>query len=291
VTSLAGLLSIVEEYAGSRMVCYGLNPRPAILSKANGALRSAKEGDLALSQSLLLDIDLEGEATTERLASLKRELLPRADQYVASLGCRRPGRCSSGNRGSHLRFAYAPISVVEVPDIGERLRYFREGFVRAVRQDLSRLEARVDTGTLNLRAMIKVWGTSKPGGSLSRFYGGARVEDPALREYLLRLEVAPSVAVPAVCALVVGGELPSWFSDLLGTDERVRSLWHGEGKHRGDTTASGYDFSLLQALVRRGHADPAELGTIISLRPGASTKGQDYVSRTVATALQRVKGT
>jgi hypothetical protein len=271
------------------MVCYGLNPRPAILSKADGRLRSATETDIRVSQNLLLDLDLEGTITPERLDSLKR-FLRVADEYVASLGCARPVRAATG-RGSHLLFAYAPVLVEEYPDVRERLRSFRDQFAIAVRQDLSRLEVRLDS-TQDLRRVVRVYGTAKPDvGVVSRFYGRERHEDAGLRDYLLRLPCCTQSAAPAVVPLALGDVLPAWFTVLLAEDERLRGLWQGEGKTRGDVTASGYDFSLVQSLVRLGHADPSELGTILALRPGGCTsaKRHEYLARTVARALRATK--
>jgi hypothetical protein len=286
VTSLAGLESVVRTYAGERMVCYGLNPRLAILTKPDGRLRSATEADIRVSQNLLLDLDLEGNVTPDRLDSLKR-FLRVADEYVAALGCARPVRAATG-RGSHLLFAYAPILVEEYPDVRERLRWFRDQLAVAVRQELSRLEVRLDS-TQDLRRVVRVYGTAKPDvGVVSRFYGRDRVEDAGLRDFLLRLPCCTQSAAPEVMPLALGDVLPSWFTALLAEDECLRGLWRGEGKTRGDVTASGYDYSLVQSLVRRGHADPSELGTILSLRPGggASAKGREYLARTVARALR-----
>jgi hypothetical protein len=287
VTSLAGVEDLVRAYAGDRLVCYGLNPRPSILSKPDGRLRSATEADIAASQNLVLDLDVQNTVTPERLDALKRFLL-RADEYFQSLGLRRPVRAATG-RGSHLLFAYALIRTEKVPDLRDRLRSFRDGFATAVRQDLSRLEVRLDS-TQDLRRVVRVYGTAKPGiGIVSRFYGRERQEDAALREHLLQLECCTQSVAPVAMPLTLGAVLPSWFTDLLDRDERLRELWRGEGKTVGDVTSSGYDYSLVRLLVRRGHADPSELGTILSLRPGSSAKELEYVARTVSNALRCTK--
>jgi len=154
------LLGLVRGYAGERMVCYGINPRPMVLTCEDGRVRSAREADVAVSQNLLIDIDLEGVVTPSRLDSLRR-FLRLADEYFKGLGVHRPFRASTG-RGSHLLFAYPPIPVGVVPDVRLRLRSFKEGFVAAVGRELSVLEARVDA-TQDLRRMTRVYGTSKPG--------------------------------------------------------------------------------------------------------------------------------
>jgi hypothetical protein len=290
VSSVAGVEDLVRQYAGERFVCYGINPRPAILTKPDGRLRSATEADIGVSQNVLLDLDLEGTVTPERLDALKA-FLARADEYFTALGCRRPVLAATG-RGSHLLFAYQPIPVATCPDLRERLRAFRDQFCRAVQQDLTRLAARVDR-TQDLRRVTRVYGTSKPGvASISRFYGRERNEDEALREHLLRLDVSTTVAPVPPPPLTVSDALPDWFTSLLATDDRLRALWQGEGKPAGmDQATSGYDYSLVRYLIRHGHQDPDQLGTILSLRPAGSVrrhqKSTEYVARRVQQALSR----
>jgi hypothetical protein len=141
--------------------------------------------------------------------------------------------------------------------------------------------------------MVRVYGTSKPQvGVVSKFYGRERVEDGALREYLLRLTVPAVSSSGRVVPVTVGDRLPAWFTALAAADDRLRSLFDGNGKPTGtDRSASGYDFSVLRYLVRRGFRNPDELATILSLRPvglaDRCTKGLSYLERTVGRALLR----
>lgn len=209
VHSIHELLPLVNEHAAERLVCYGLNPRPGILTTSHGRLRSAKETDIAVSQNLLLDLDLEGKVTPERQRSLVR-FLRTADRYFASLGIARPVRASTG-RGSHLLFAYPPIKVAEYPQIRDQLRTFKQRFTNAHQHDLSRLEARVDS-IQDLRRMVRVYGTSKPGiGIISRFYGIERHPDAVLREHLLQLPAMPSASALPEWSLTIADLLPDWF--------------------------------------------------------------------------------
>jgi hypothetical protein len=288
VTSRSGVEDIVRQYHGERLVCYGLNPRPAILTKADGRLRSAGEADIRFCQNTVLDLDLEGAVTSARLDALKR-FLRVADEYFDSLGYQRPVRVSTG-RGSHLLFAFPPIHTEHCPGLRDALRLFRNRFHAAVRHDLSHLEVRLDT-TQDLRRVVRVYGTAKPDvGIVSRFYGKERVEDEALREVLLA-SAGSTQSTPPPISVEIAAALPSWFSDLLATNERLRRLWHGEGKTTGDRTSSGYDYSLACSLIRRGKDDPNELGTILSLRPGghAPQRGPEYLNRTITNALRSTK--
>src|SRR4051794_36994836 len=58
VNNETGLAAFVARHAGERMVCFGINPRPRIFRHADGRVRSARDADIAVSQNLLLDIDL-----------------------------------------------------------------------------------------------------------------------------------------------------------------------------------------------------------------------------------------
>lgn len=83
---------------------------------------------------------------------------------------------------------------------------------------------------------------------------------------------------------------------LLDTNKRVSALFNGTGKpavgadgRRLDATNSGYDFSFVLELARLGVDDASELATALSCRPDgvAREKGQAYLARTVANALDR----
>ena len=100
---------------------------------------------------------------------------------------------------------------------------------------------------------------------------------------------------PEVGDLEVGEELPQLVQALLLKKKRIGSLFNGEGKPefspgggRLDNSSSGYDFSVLLALIRAGVRDPNDLATTLYHRPdgGAKKKGLGYISRTVRNALE-----
>jgi hypothetical protein len=285
VTSYAQLERLVRSDAASRLVCYGLNPRPRMLTTEDGRLRSAKEEDITASQSLVIDIDLEGPVTPARTTDLLA-FLGTADQYFRELGMNRPVRAKTG-RGSHLLFAYEPISVAIVPDVRERLRQYKNDFVTAHRHDLRRLEARVDS-TQDLRRMVRVYGTSKPGvGIISRFYGGRRNPDENLREYLLGMRITPTTGPGAAKGVQVS--LPA----LLLQDATFNGLWHGTGKPAGtDQSNSGYDYAIASYLARMGKTID-EIAMILSQRPMGQkerdAKGPSYLTRTATNASNNTR--
>ena len=154
-------------------------------------------------------------------------------------------------------------------------------------QELERLEAKIDK-TQDLRRMLKCYGTAKPNGVTSRFFGNERIEDEALREYLLNIKLPERELGSLV--LNVANELPGWFQGLLEKDKRVEELWAGKGKAvNTDTSGSGYDMTLLRKLLHLGYKNIDELSTILALRPEGSVKksgkGERYLRTTLAKAL------
>lgn len=290
------VLAFVRKYAAERLVCFGLNPRPQVAVNERGYLRGSREEEIASVRNAVFDFDLKGDAVTDRRLSSFRRFLDSSLSYFLDQGFRRPAMAFTG-QGFHLLFAFSSVRVAGCPDIGGRLRVFRDAYRGSFAQELSRQEAVLDS-TEDLRRCVKVYGTAKPDvGIVSRFYApGVRVEDEALRDYLLSLVVPEpggncgAVGRRAGIALAVGEELPSWFGPLLSADARLRDYWHGNGKANGlDTSRTGYDFSLAQRLLALGHTDVAELATILTLRPdgAAQEKGEIYVKRTIANALLR----
>ena len=74
--------------------------------------------------------------------------------------------------------------------------------------------------------MVRIYGTSKPDvGIVSYFYGGSRVEDEGLRNYLLSLKTTERCLGSLV--LKTGSALPQWFKELLERDRELRELWSG----------------------------------------------------------------
>ena len=96
---------------------------------------------------------------------------------------------------------------------------------------------------------------------------------------------------------IIGQEIPERVRTLLDAHPRLQSLFQGRGKpgtdeqgQRLDTTSSGYDYSLVYALAKKGVRDEAELATALWHRPddAARSKGLDYVLRTVRKVLARM---
>lgn len=107
----------------------------------------------------------------------------------------------------------------------------------------------------------------------------------------------PKRGTEAAPAPAVGSKQSPRVQALLDGSSRIRGLFLGTGKpdlgpdgRTRDTTSSGYDFSLVMALARKGITDPSELATAVWLRPdgAAAAKGRPYVGRTVQRAMERV---
>jgi hypothetical protein len=231
-----------------------------------------------------LDIDPVGESSDEQIAELEL-FLKKTEPYFGDLGINQPTRAFTG-RGYHLLFAVPPICVKDHPDIKDHLNQFRYDFQQNFGKGLSELELKLDN-TMDLSRVAKIYGTRKPNGlRVSRFYGGPRVEDEGLQNYLLSMPVEKQEDMK----ILVPRTLPERFAQLLKEDEITRQLWDGEGKVQGDTSASGYDFSLVKRCLRKGITDVTELSAILALRPHgdvqAKGKGYKYVRLTIANAIK-----
>ncbi len=281
----AEVVRFVVKYSASRTVCYGINPRPRIFKKDSGYVRSALEDEIEISQNLLFDFDLESAQITKAQIFACKEFFKRTEGYFRELGLLPPVRAFTG-RGIHLLFAYPEIMVKEHQDIGERLKEFRCKFCFEHKRNLDSLELKLDK-TQDLRRMVRIYGTAKPDvGIVSRFYGQERIEDEALRGYLLRLALPEPEVKKGV--LKIGSELPQWFQKLLETDKQIHALWSGTGKPGNtDRSRSGFDYSLAKRLIWLGYRNIDELATILALRPdaGVREKGEQYIRRTIGKAI------
>jgi hypothetical protein len=214
-----------------------------------------------------------------------QDLLDDIDFYLKKLKITPPVWAFPGN-GYHLLFALPPVAVNEFPDIKEKLNLFRQEIQYEFSDAVKRVRARMDN-TMDLSRVAKIYGTKKPHGRYcSLFFGKDRIEDKPLLEYLM--SIAPKERFVGSIPLL--DELPESFRQLLSSDEKIQKLWDGVGKSDGDTSNSGYDWSLVKECIQKGIPDFVVLATILKLRPeGAvkrSGKGDSYVRLTIATAIK-----
>jgi hypothetical protein len=111
-------------------------------------------------------------------------------------------------------------------------------------------------------------------------------------------DAEPETSAESIGEVSIGAEISSRVLELIKANARLRGLFEGRGKpvkdEQGrplDTTSSGYDFSLVFSLAKKGVTDASELATALWHRPddAARSKGQDYIARTVSRALERVQ--
>jgi len=287
VNSEKGVIYFVEKNSPERMNCISLNPRPKFLKNQNGYARSALENEIEIAQNMVFDFDFINKKTSKHQIADFELLLEKADQYFQDLGLYVPVRAFTGN-GYHLLFAFPEIKVNEFPDLANKQKYFTKQFRQEFQPDLDNLESKLDS-TQDLRRVVKIYGTSKPNvGKGSRFYGGERKEDEALKNYLINLKI-PETGLEGKL-LNLGHDLPQWFKSLLIRDSKLQSLWSGEGKPEGqDFSRSGYDYSVIKYLLGMGYKNIDELATILALRPNGGVKGsgksEQYLRHTIANAL------
>ncbi len=292
------LLAFVKSQYGNgeRMVCIGINPRAKVLKNSKGYERATREEEIEVAQNILFDLDYEEPVFKSDAVKGFETFAKEVDAYSQDLGLLVPVRGYSG-RGWHLLYAHAPIRIRDCQDLSARIAKFADDFRSDLHKELHIAGLRLDK-THDLRRMVRLYGTAKPTvGIVSRFYGNERVEDAALRDYLLSMTLAED-AVSKSCngpvygasLITVYDQLPTVIDRLLKRDDELRDLWQGNGKSlKNDASGSGYDYSFVQRLIFLGVRDVDLLGTAIALRPGSSykekNKPESYLRRTIAKAL------
>lgn len=286
----------VRRHKNDRLVCWGINERPRLLLNEQGYARAARNSDIEIVSNLALDIDIRAKkfskAHYDGLISWVRH---EANDYYCDLGGLPPVIVYTG-RGVHLLTALPRTKVTEYPNIAENLARYNQSFSEDTRDQLDRLEARVDA-IQDLRRVLRVPSTAKPGiGHIARLHGTERQEDQGLLEHILSLKVSANennngyAPYFGPTLVPVGEQPPPIFTTLLKRDKKLRDLWEGRGKSESsDTSGSGYDISLVRRCLILGIYDVSQLASILAYRPNGSVqnsgKGEDYIRRTIAKAL------
>ncbi|HWB79958.1 MAG TPA: bifunctional DNA primase/polymerase [Nannocystaceae bacterium] len=108
------------------------------------------------------------------------------------------------------------------------------------------------------------------------------VLDGALAALVLPVHERATVRGPASVASIAPGPSARVMS-MIRAHLDLRRLWDGEGRSRGDASASGYDFALARALLSR-HVPVPEVVDAVMHRPGRHRDDADYAHRTVEAA-------
>jgi len=281
------VLEFVKKHHAEHTCCYSVNPRPQILRNSKKYARSAKDSDIEIVMNLYLDFDFINSMANDEVFLRLEELLDEVDFYLQKEKIKKPVRAFTGN-GYHLLFALPPTSVEEYPDIGSRLKKFRD----TIGYEFSNMKnkgIKLDS-TMDLRRVAKIYGTKKPSAKkLSKFYGNERVEDFVFKEYLLSLDISEPLGNEI--SMPLPDTIPDKFKELLEHDKLIQKLWNNEGKtETADVSRSGYDFSLAKTCIKKGITDINDLVSILALRPeGAyqkSGKGDRYLRLTIANAIK-----
>lgn len=285
-----GVKNFVQKYHNDHLCCYSLNPRQKVFQNAKGYPRAALESEIAISQNFFIDLDfIEKKHLDEKIASLEL-LFPQFDEYFLHSGAQLPPVKAYTGQGYHLLFAMPKIKIKNHPDIRNRIKSYQDQFRHEFSKTFGDVGIKVDS-IHDLKRMVKIYGATKPQvGRLSKFYGGERHEDAALRKHLLEMKLKEPTLESKVVESI--NDLPQLFNALLERDHRLQVLWRGQGKSESsDTSRSGFDFSLVKYLLRTGMVtDINDLSAILSKRPNGavqgSGKGESYLRNTIANAIK-----
>lgn len=300
------------EANGTGNVYAGIQPRPPmLLGQAPNQLARLKSGarddDIAWLTALVIDIDPvrpTDTAATEDEVTRAIACADRISDWLADKGFGRPVRNMSGN-GCQLWFAVPPLAIPA--ERREEIRDRLKTFEARIREKFQGDGVAIDS-IYNLSRIIKVIGTVSVKGEptadrphrLSRSLDPfERREDPKLLDAILTMPLGEKPPPPDTGGgepvLSIAPALGPRLQGLLASKTRIRALFEGRGKtaigpdgKQLDASSSGYDFSLALKLALLGLTDPSELATALWHRPdgGARDKGERYVQRTVAQALE-----
>lgn len=303
------------EHSGKANIYAGIQPRPGrLLEGAPNRIASLKHGarddDIEWLTSIVVDLDPvrpKDTASTDAELALAIDRATAAAAWIESKGFSRPVRIMSGN-GCHLWFAIPPLEV-HADNRGELTQRLR-AFEGRIRERFSDDVVKVDS-IYNLSRVIKVAGTPSTKGEATperphRVSRGldalVRREDARLVEAILAMPVDEPEAEPGddrPTSVPVQDALDPWVHALISSSDRLAALFEGRGKtavtpdgKRVDTTSSGYDFSIVHSLVKRGVTDPDQLASVLWHRPdgAARAKGAEYIARTVRRAIEIAAG-
>lgn len=293
------VVAFALRYHEDHTVMYGINSRHEIHRNKHGYPRSARDDEIRTSQNLLLDYDFQSKRpTSAQRSEFVTYLTTEFRNYFFDLGFEAPIVVDSG-RGANVLVCYPPIMVHDVPDIVARKRRFASEVFSDHRSVFGRLEVAQDN-VQDLGRYLRVIGTAKPEvGIASRVYGSSRVEDEALRDYLLALEIPSSHPSRSACTISrrggleirIGDGIPPPIKDNLKRNKELDALWNGEGKPRGsDMSASGYDFSLALWFLEEGEYSTNQIATALAHRPKGAIQQSgknptSYMQHTIQNAL------
>jgi hypothetical protein len=109
----------------------------------------------------------------------------------------------------------------------------------------------------------------------------AQIPDPLMR----LLETPPRTRVLSIDKPVNPG-ISRRVQSLLAARSYLQKLFRGEGKLRGDESASGYDYALAYGLAKAG-VPADEIEATIASRADGKERPDRYIHLTVTTAIAR----
>ena len=96
----------------------------------------------------------------------------------------------------------------------------------------------------------------------------------------------PRIKLAGAVDLTVPAHLTEKARAILEANQQVRSHWRGEGKSKGDTSSSGYDWTTAYDILKAG-GGPEDAASAVASRPDGSAlaKGTRHIERTVGRAV------
>ncbi len=124
---------------------------------------------------------------------------------------------------------------------------------------------------------------------IEAFKPGRRYHAVELDQWIPQLPT-PQLKLSSDVDVSIPGDLTETARSIIEGNQQVRAHFRGEGKSKGDTSSSGYDWTLAYDILKHG-GTVEDAASAVASRPGglARAKGHRHIERTVGRALSAVK--
>ena len=245
VQGAQAVVDFARQHKG-KLILLGINPRDPSLGNQT---TSAKNEHVRYLSNFYLDVEMDHprglEASDEQVQVVRTFIDDAMLPWLRKHGFVEPVIEFSGN-GFHLVFAVEPIVLKDHPEFPYQLRAFYKEIVRELSAELQSRGIRIDS-TMEPRRMIKLPGTSKPGGTRRSIWPieAERHEDEALLDYISGLQPEAEDGAGPYTLGLVAVNLPNRFEELLPSTPGLNRLWTEPATDRSER-----DWALCRELAR-----------------------------------------
>ncbi|MDD5308329.1 MAG: hypothetical protein PHU25_13490 [Deltaproteobacteria bacterium] len=303
---------------GNLQIYGGIQPRPRrFLDRAPNGIQPRSQGgkaeDIETVRMQIIDLDPDrpkGTASTAEQLALSRSVAERIRADAVTRGWPAPPLVMSGN-GVHVYFFFPEVHIrdqVHREEVAAGFKAFEAWVQRTYATDGIKIDKISDLPRIiKVPGVMSIKGDNSPERPWRRAHfltDSTRVENGAFWDFVNTLPAAEKEkkakattkdSGTADTEIVFGDQPSERVMKVVFGNKNIKAHWEGRGKPAmnadgtpGDTSRSGYDWTVLLGLIKAGITDPSELATAVFHRPAGAgaEKDKDYVIRTVLKALR-----